>query len=256
MWQMPPIVEYSILLDNLEEEAFTVKYILVLYKESISFKWSRFLFSMLIRTTKACALLNIHLYSLVSERIFSILLNGAIGHRNNLNIIWPFDMGLSFLFEKVLSKRKTKGKGKMLWVVMICIVHMHQGQSLVTVWGMFSFWSGDCACKLYDGAYPTGYPAMQPSQSGPLSDILWGKPSGNRHIKEAEAENPELIRKGHCTQLRYQSRILLRENVWRNSQLVFHSDWKSTSDEKGYLCATCRGIKACKATCNFSSCHL
>ena len=213
MWQMPPIVEYSILLDNLEEEAFTVKYILVLYKESISFKWSRFLFSMLIRTTKACALLNIHLYSLVSERIFSILLNGAIGHRNNLNIIWPFDMGLSFLFEKVLSKRNTKGKGKMLWVVMICTVHVHQGQSLVTVWGMFSFWSGDCACKLYDGVYPTGYTAMQPSQSGPLSDILWGKPSGNRHIKEAEAENPELIRKGHCTQLRYQSRIHLRENV-------------------------------------------
>ena len=35
-------------------------------------------------------------------------------HLNNLNIIWPFDMGLSFLFEKVLSKRKTKGKGKML----------------------------------------------------------------------------------------------------------------------------------------------
>ena len=28
----------GILLDNLEEEAFTVKYILVLYKESISFK--------------------------------------------------------------------------------------------------------------------------------------------------------------------------------------------------------------------------
>ena len=38
MGHMPPIVEYSILLDNLEEEAFTVKYILVLYKESISFK--------------------------------------------------------------------------------------------------------------------------------------------------------------------------------------------------------------------------
>lgn len=211
---------------------------------------------MLIRITKACVLLNIHLYNFVSERISSIVLNGAIGHRNNLNIIWPFDMGPFIFIWESPFKKENKGKGKMLWVVMICIVHMHQGQSLVTVWGMFSFWSGDCACKLYDGAYPTGYPAMQPSQSGPLSDILWGKPSGNRHIKEAEAENPELIRKGHCTQLRYQSRILLRENVWRNSQLVFHSDWKSTSDEKGYLCATCRGIKACKATCNFSSCHL
>lgn len=205
MWQMPPIVEYSILLDNLEEEAFTVKYILVLYKESISFKWSRFLFTMLIRTTKACILLNIHLYSLVSERIFSILLNGAIGHRNNLNIIWPFDRGLSFLFEKVLSKRKTIGKGKMLWVVMICTVH--QGQSLVTVWGMCSFWSGDCACKLYDGAYLTEYPAMQPSQSGPLSDILWGKPSENRHINEAEAENPELKKSLHTAALSKQNTL-------------------------------------------------
>lgn len=67
---------------------------------------------MLIRITKACVLLNIHLYNFVSERISSIVLNGAIGHRNNLNIIWPFDMGLSFLFEKVLSKRKIKERGK------------------------------------------------------------------------------------------------------------------------------------------------
>lgn len=213
MWQMPPIVEYSILLDNLEEEAFTVKYILVLYKESISFKWSRFLFTMLIRTTKACALLNIHLYSLVSKRIFSILLNGAIGHRNNLNITWPFDMGpFIFIWESPFKKEtKRKGENVMSGDDLYCACALRA--ILVTVWGMFSFWSGDCACKLYDGAYPTGYTAMQPSQSGPLSDVLWGKPSGNRHIKEAEAENPELIRKGHCTQLRYQSRIHLRENV-------------------------------------------
>ena len=67
---------------------------------------------MLIRVTKACVLLNIHLYSLVSERIFSIVLNGAVGHRNNLNIIWPFDMGPSFLFEKSFQKGKQKERGK------------------------------------------------------------------------------------------------------------------------------------------------